>query len=627
MELREKEVAADQICAGWPSLSEIGKRMIIWVTPYQRDFARYPLTLHTGDLPLQTDEAREQLRAFVDEVLCHAPALPSHIDHPQWNYHSRAFIETRHKKLSARLGSATADSPPPENLSEIDKTWWKLDGLAKSYLRRRTELTELMDQERDLVRQARARLEEDAGRCGEKLFAKLLALKPDANYSGMVPWCEWDGSRRTEGAVIGNPARSNYAPWVSAIADYEAEYQNEQKIEQRRLLTRITEFIDKSEETQLQSLELEFEAARRELQKDYDTLIPKSIESAAPREAAELEVVESAETSAVAAIEGGEAGALASGETGAGSSDANVPPAGEETLRQILIQGPITHAAESYSAPIFIRPAKMLYRYLFGRVPRVRMLHPYWATLRHVIRLVDRAIEDGARNVVTIGSGPVDGIADHLAGMHARLSVAEAVGRNLGKDFNLRPEFELCICSLTIPELSLLPEIMKAVTPYMRVGARIIIFLSNINGGRSPSSRERASAPAMRSGVLEPNYDLRNDTNVWRALGELSDSAEMYFAGGARSVRMLQRLHGVRSSSYLKRLLMFLAIIAPQAIAANREEAATTEAEQSSCPTSCTSITIEISIRSPQSEAEMPIEAAGECSVQCFPSTATKQNR
>src|SRR6516164_1026546 len=110
MELRQKEVAADQISDGWPNLSEIGKRMKIWVTPYQRDFAQYPLTLHTEDLPREADEARRQLKAFVDEVLSYAPAdLPSHINHLQWNYHWRTFMEARHKYLSSRLGSVTAD--------------------------------------------------------------------------------------------------------------------------------------------------------------------------------------------------------------------------------------------------------------------------------------------------------------------------------------------------------------------------------------------------------------------------------------------------------------------------------------------------------------------------------------
>src|SRR5262249_18290957 len=153
MELREKEIAADQISAEWPSLSEIGKRMLIWVTPYQRDFARYPLTLHQEVPPPKGEGARGHFKRCVEEVLRHPPAdLPSHIDHPQWNYHWRPFIEARHKYLSARLGSATADARPLEVLSELDKAWWRLAGVEKAYLRMRGEITKVMAYELEILR-------------------------------------------------------------------------------------------------------------------------------------------------------------------------------------------------------------------------------------------------------------------------------------------------------------------------------------------------------------------------------------------------------------------------------------------------------------------------------------------
>jgi hypothetical protein len=212
------------------------------------------------------------------------------------------------------------------------------------------------------------------------------------------------------------------------------------------------------------------------------------------------------------------------------------------------------------------------------------MLHPYWAPLRHLVRLVDRAFEEGARDVLVVGSGVADGIADHLPGVHARLSLAEVLGKDLDQVFDSRPEFDLCICTLTVPEASAVPAIMRAVTPYMPVGARIIIFIPN----------------------LELNHDLRsNNANLWLSLDDLPSSARLYFAGGARSAMILQRLHDVRSCNYVKRLLTFF-LVAPQAIVANMEEAGATEGEQS-CPASCTSIIIEISIGSKQPEDEVPI--------------------
>jgi hypothetical protein len=95
---------------------------------------------------------------------------------------------------------------------------------------------------------------------------------------------------------------------------------------------------------------------------------------------------------------------------------------------------------------------------------------------------------------------------------------------------------------------------------------------------------------------LELNHDLRNDPNLLSVFTELPTSLKIYFAGGSRSAKVLQRLHYVTSSSALKRLPMFFLVIVPQAIAANREEAATSETQGSSCPRHCTSVTIEIEI-------------------------------
>src|SRR5262249_33791493 len=74
------------------------------------------------------------------------PSLPSHVDHPQWNYHLPGFIEARHKFLSARLGSLTETTEPPALLSKADRIWWQLDGIRKTFSRKRAELEETMKQ-------------------------------------------------------------------------------------------------------------------------------------------------------------------------------------------------------------------------------------------------------------------------------------------------------------------------------------------------------------------------------------------------------------------------------------------------------------------------------------------------
>jgi Macrocin-O-methyltransferase (TylF) len=95
LELRDSSVAKDQIVPGPPDKKEIAERMATWVTPYQRYFLKFPLTLHNHDLPPNIGEARAKLQLFVDEVMSNAPQFPSHIRHSQWEYHWAQFHYAR----------------------------------------------------------------------------------------------------------------------------------------------------------------------------------------------------------------------------------------------------------------------------------------------------------------------------------------------------------------------------------------------------------------------------------------------------------------------------------------------------------------------------------------------------
>jgi Macrocin-O-methyltransferase (TylF) len=110
LELRDRSVAEDQIIPGPVDKKAIAERMVTWVTPYQHHFLKFPLTLHDRDLPPNIDDAHSQLRSFVDDVMSHAPALPSHIKHSQWEYHWAAFqdarrISSRIRALNSRTGA------------------------------------------------------------------------------------------------------------------------------------------------------------------------------------------------------------------------------------------------------------------------------------------------------------------------------------------------------------------------------------------------------------------------------------------------------------------------------------------------------------------------------------------
>jgi hypothetical protein len=101
LELRDRSVAEDQVVAGPPDKKAIAELMVTWVTPYQQHFLKFPLTLHDGELPPSTGDARLQLRTFVDEVMSNAPALQSHIKHSQWEYHYPGFHHAR--QMSSRI--------------------------------------------------------------------------------------------------------------------------------------------------------------------------------------------------------------------------------------------------------------------------------------------------------------------------------------------------------------------------------------------------------------------------------------------------------------------------------------------------------------------------------------------
>jgi FkbM family methyltransferase len=110
LELRDRSVAEDQIVLGPVDKKAVAERMVTWVTPYQQHFLKFPLTLHDRDLPPNIDDAHSRLRSFVDDVMSHAPALPSHIKHSQWEYHWAAFhdarrIPSRIRALISRTGA------------------------------------------------------------------------------------------------------------------------------------------------------------------------------------------------------------------------------------------------------------------------------------------------------------------------------------------------------------------------------------------------------------------------------------------------------------------------------------------------------------------------------------------
>jgi hypothetical protein len=537
MELRRGHVTEDWVVKGWPQPQEIARNMISFATPYTKDMARHELTLHSAELPDGIDDARAKLRAFVDSVFVHLPAvLPSHLGHPQFDYHWPTFMEVRHKYLSTRLGSATETEEPPASLSELDRVWWKLDGLTKAYSNRRVELTNLMDQQRGVIGALHVRLKEVVSarrtEADERLLHNLGAMQP-CDHKRQSQLNRVIQLQPNETASTGlSLSATNEPSWIKPILDDEEQWTRfaSEVREKREFLTNAAAFVDKHYKDRLSMLELDFEAAREPLQFEYERLLGRRTRSAA------------------------------------------IP-------HVVTAHGPQTVDIGS-GGNALLGMARRIYHKLYGKLPRVRPTHPYWAAMRHLIRLVDTAAAKGAANVLVIGSGGVaDTVAKHLPGLHVQVSMSEFMGGNFRQAFLEPVKFDLCICSLGPSELPRFREMTQLIAPYMNSDGKILGFYPNF--GLSPISRDEIV-------VLQNILDL-----PW--LGRL------YYAGSNKSARVVRRFHaalrgGSGQLARLARMATMLLVVTPHALAANRLEAAAPEEQSSRLPKHCTSITIEITM-------------------------------
>lgn len=89
LELREKSTHIDLLFLGPGSPEVKARAMAGYITQYQIDNAKFPLTLHAGDLPHDVDVARRSLCLAKDNVLKYVSSVPRHSSHAQWIYHQQ----------------------------------------------------------------------------------------------------------------------------------------------------------------------------------------------------------------------------------------------------------------------------------------------------------------------------------------------------------------------------------------------------------------------------------------------------------------------------------------------------------------------------------------------------------
>jgi hypothetical protein len=544
LELRSEETAADQLSLGWPSPAQIASRMIVFLTPYQREYLKFPLTLHAGDLPADVEESRAKLRARVDEVFAHVPsALPSHRNHPQWRYHLPAFTKSRHDGLSKQLGLRTTRAPPPDTLTEIDQAWWRLDGLEKSYPRQRAECVEAMVRDIKWVENALLALS-NPSRTADRVDEIARLTQTDREILQELAALAERGSAtsQAEGALALTLHRQGPADSPKAESRPDAELSN--LLSRRRADTMETELarlegvrdmIRDYYEGRLLMLDSDYEASKRHLQAEYDRLMPKGVR------------------------------------------EAGIP--------HIPMQsGPI--ALDRPSDGLTMRLAKTAYRRYFGKFPRVTRRSPLWAPLRHIVRIVDAVADAGGTDVFVISSqvSPIERLTGRFTGKHARFAPSVALSENFPLAFEQRPNFHLCLCILAHAELREFPRIVKAIAPCMRPGGKIVGF--HLNPSLDP-------LPA-------------NDPGLVAALSRLIDPVRVHYAGSPRSRRVFDAIRraGAGSGGELvraARIVLTQLRLMPWTLAINRAEAAMHE-DTLAPPALCSSITLEVTIgEQPQS--------------------------
>jgi hypothetical protein len=439
IELREQDVANHDILPGWPQAQELGERMISWVTPYQKNFAHYPLTLHAGELPANIEEGRRRLSVFVNEVLSYVPAdLPSHVGHPQWAYHSTGFTAARYQFLSSYLGPLTETAEPPSYLSRLDQIWWKLDGQQKRLSRRRAECVEAMKHQRELIQKAilaektRGRQELDQQFLRE--FTSTEARSPNNKCFAQISFDQNidSGAPREPANLAGLGSQ-----WFEILRRHEDMYSSQRQKETA---------LEATLEAALEAVNAYYPERIRNIDRELDKLKVEYL----------LQIGEIAAPTTVQFLQLRRGASIP-------STDIRGSAAG--------------------------RLARRLYYPLFGKWPGVTKLSPYWDALRHLHRVTERAAARGGKDVLYVGDrSNISTTLAHLPGLHAWMSAAGLTTGNIGGTLAQPPQFDICLCDLEFADLTRFSEIHDAAQRFMRPGGTIIGFYMNADAIPLPIS-------------------------------------------------------------------------------------------------------------------------------------------
>ena len=151
-ELRTASTFNELLHLGWPSTDEIAKDLSSFTTKDHHDYGRFPLTLHSADLPAGVEDGEKKLRQFVEEVYSKMSPPISYLNHPFWAEafpRFSAMAEEGRKKLQATLKARQTLERDPRNkdrilnlLSEMKAVQSQLDSVEGRRITKQEEIAE-----------------------------------------------------------------------------------------------------------------------------------------------------------------------------------------------------------------------------------------------------------------------------------------------------------------------------------------------------------------------------------------------------------------------------------------------------------------------------------------------------
>ncbi len=96
MEMRSADTYFDSIRLGWRPPRAAAAKLATYITQYQMDNVKFPLTLHSRALPGRVEAARAALQAYAEEIVGLLRTAPiDHHDHAHWAHHKRYFQQNQ----------------------------------------------------------------------------------------------------------------------------------------------------------------------------------------------------------------------------------------------------------------------------------------------------------------------------------------------------------------------------------------------------------------------------------------------------------------------------------------------------------------------------------------------------